>query len=137
MLAAAAELEHLGLDDALRVLELIAAEGPGRYAPAAARFMQRLAGGRALTLEQQRRALAALELLPLQPRTASVLEDLLRVARAAHQAHRGCRSVPTGQARPSRRPSLARSSQSWCPIVGRRSPRNFVLSRQKRRGDLN
>lgn len=77
VLAAAAELPTVQLRDALAILELIAVQDPGRYAPAAARFMQRLSAERTLTLEQQREALAALELMPREPHTASVLAALL------------------------------------------------------------
>lgn len=75
--ATAAELSKVGLADALAILELIAAQDPEHYPPAAARFLRRLGAERRLTLEQQRRALAALELLPAEPRTVSVLRRLV------------------------------------------------------------
>lgn len=77
VLTAAAELPTVDLRDALAILGLIAVQDPDRYAPAAARFMQRLAAERPLTLEQQREALAALELMPREPHTASVLRGLV------------------------------------------------------------
>lgn len=77
VLPAAAELRTLDLPDALAVLELIARDDADRYDRAAARFMRRLAVERALTFEQQRYAVAALELLPQEPATAEVLRRLI------------------------------------------------------------
>lgn len=77
VLPAAAELRTVDLPDALVVLELIAQSDVARYDRAAARFMRRLAAERTLTFEQQRHAVAALELLPQEPATAEVLRRLV------------------------------------------------------------
>lgn len=76
VLAAAAELGHVGLGDALDVLVLIAREDPERYPRAAARFMQRLASERTLTLEEHRLALAIIDLLPVDQRAAEAIRAL-------------------------------------------------------------
>src|SRR3954470_15964708 len=68
VLAAAAELPRLQLDDALEVLALMAEQSPPeRYQAAAARWCGRLALERNASLAQLRLAVAACELLPEDP----------------------------------------------------------------------
>ena len=77
VLAAAAELPRLQLDDALEVLALMAAQSPPeRYSDAAARWCGRLAVERNASLAQLRLAVAACELLPEHPEALRVLRAL-------------------------------------------------------------
>jgi hypothetical protein len=77
VLAAAAELPRLELDDALEVLVLMAEQStPDRYATAAARWCGRLAVERGASLAQLRLAVAACELLPEHPAGVRVLRAL-------------------------------------------------------------
>src|SRR3954464_11993224 len=77
VLAAAAELPRLQLDDALEVLALMAEQSPPeRYQAAAARWCGRLALERGASLAQLRLAVAACELLPAPPAGIRVLRAL-------------------------------------------------------------
>jgi hypothetical protein len=77
VLAAAAELPRLELDDALEVLVLMAEQStPDRYAAAAARWCGRLAVERGASLAELRLAVAACELLPEHPAGVRVLRAL-------------------------------------------------------------
>jgi hypothetical protein len=64
VLLAAAELQHLELDDALEVLVLMAREGHPRFDRAAARWVGRLLAERPLGLADARFALILVERLP-------------------------------------------------------------------------
>jgi hypothetical protein len=87
VLAAAAELPPLALDDALEVLALMAEQSPPeRYEAAAARWCGRLAVERGATLAELRLAVAACELLPTHPAGMRVLRTLL--GPGAGQEHR-------------------------------------------------
>jgi hypothetical protein len=78
VLAAAAELPPLQLDDALEVLALMADQSPPeRYRTAAARWCGRLAVERRASLSELRLAVAACELLPKHPAGVRVLRQLL------------------------------------------------------------
>jgi hypothetical protein len=78
VLAAAAELPPLQLDDALEVLTLMADQSPPeRYRAAAARWCGRLAVERGASLSELRLAVAACELLPEHPAGVRVLRQLL------------------------------------------------------------
>src|SRR3954454_16185611 len=77
VLAAAAGLPRLQLDDALEVLALMAEQSPPeRYQAAAARWCGRLALERGASLAQLRLAVAACELLPAYPAGLRVLRAL-------------------------------------------------------------
>ena len=77
VLAAAAELPRLELDDALEVLVLMADQSPSDpYAAAAARWCGRLAVERGIGLTELRLAVAACELLPHEPAGVRVLRAL-------------------------------------------------------------
>lgn len=86
VLAAAAELPRLELDDALEVLALMAEQSPpDRYATAAARWCGRFVLERSASLSELRFAGAACELLPDQPAVLRVLRDLCARARASRR----------------------------------------------------
>jgi hypothetical protein len=77
VLAAAAELPRLELDDALEVLALMAEQSPPeRYTTAAARWCGRLALERSASLAELRFAIAACDLLPDHPTVLRALRDL-------------------------------------------------------------
>src|SRR3954468_3259168 len=77
VLAAAAELPRLQLDDALEVLALMAEQSPPeRYQAAAARWCGRLALERGASLAQLRLAVAACDLLPGHPAGRRALRAL-------------------------------------------------------------
>jgi hypothetical protein len=65
--AAAAELQHVRLDDALRVLVVLAEKHDPRYDRAAARFAARVTSERQLDLADARYVLALAEALPRTP----------------------------------------------------------------------
>lgn len=65
--AAARELPQIGLEDALRILVVMAAKGDARFDRAAARFAARVTIERRLGLAQARYALALVEALPASP----------------------------------------------------------------------
>lgn len=73
--AAARELRQLGLDDALRVLIVMADRGDARFDRAAARFAGRAITEARLGLADARYVLALVEALPLSPDT---IGELLR-----------------------------------------------------------
>jgi uncharacterized protein with PIN domain len=78
---AARELRGLSLHDALELVALIARQRPDRLERAAIRWHGRLEiEAQALTLAESRFALAALERMPADPRTADLLRKLLRHA---------------------------------------------------------
>jgi uncharacterized protein (DUF2384 family) len=68
---ALAELPDVALTDALDVLELMAERHDARYDRAAAKFSARLTTERRLTVEESRRVLALVEVLPLAPQPVS------------------------------------------------------------------
>jgi hypothetical protein len=79
VLAAAAELPRLDLDDGLRVLVLMAEQDGPRYDRACVRWLARLALDRRLDVDDLRAGLAACELLRRHPAQGeAVLRDLLR-----------------------------------------------------------
>jgi len=63
----ARELPHVGLDDALRRVVLMAAKRDPLYESAAARFARRAISERRLSVEDSRRLLALVEALPHAP----------------------------------------------------------------------
>lgn len=71
--AAARELHHVGLDDALRVLVVFAERRDARYERAAARFAARVTMERRLCLAEARYVLALAEALPRSPDTVALL----------------------------------------------------------------
>jgi hypothetical protein len=71
--AAARELQHVGLDDALRVLVVFAELRDERYERAAARFAARVMVERRLSLAEARYVLALTEALPRSPDTLALL----------------------------------------------------------------
>lgn len=73
--AAAADLQHVELDDALRVLLVLAEKGDARYERAAARFAARVTHERRLALAEARYVLALAEALPRSPDS---IAELLR-----------------------------------------------------------
>jgi hypothetical protein len=82
VLASAAELPRLELDDALEVLLLIADQDEGRFPRAATRWLGRLALERPeLSLAELRLALAACELLPTHPEVVGALRALSAAGR--------------------------------------------------------
>lgn len=64
---ALAELPHVSLVDALEVLEVMAAKRDTRYDRAAAKFSARLTTEQRMTVEESRRVLALVEVMPLAP----------------------------------------------------------------------
>jgi hypothetical protein len=71
--AAARELPQIALDDALRVLVVLAERGDPRFPRAAARFAARVTTERRLDLAQARYVLALAEALPHAPDTVTAL----------------------------------------------------------------
>lgn len=65
--AAARELPQVSLDDALRVLVVMAARRDERYGRAAARWAARVTSERRLGLDESRRVLALVDVLPQAP----------------------------------------------------------------------
>lgn len=77
--AAARELPHVGLEDALRILVVMAERRDQRYPRAAARWAARLIAERHLDLDEGRRVLALVDALPLAPEAIVLtLRDLCR-----------------------------------------------------------
>lgn len=68
---ALAELPHVSLVDALDVLEVMATKHDNRYDRAAAKFGARLTTEQRLTVEESRRVLALVEVMPLAPEPVS------------------------------------------------------------------
>jgi hypothetical protein len=71
--AAARELRHVALDDALRILVVFAERRDRRFERAAARFAARVTTERRLSLAEARYVLALAEALPRAPDTLAVL----------------------------------------------------------------
>jgi hypothetical protein len=71
--AAARELQHVGLDDALRVLVVFAERRDVRYERAAARFAARVMMEHGLGLAEARYVLALAEALPRSPDAVALL----------------------------------------------------------------
>lgn len=71
--AAARELAHVGLDDALRVLVVLAEQRDPRFERAAARFAARVTTERRLSLADARYILALAEALPRSPDAVALL----------------------------------------------------------------
>lgn len=65
--AAATELATIGLDDALRILVLMAEKRDPRYPRAAARWAGRAIAERRLGMEESRRVLSLVDVLPDAP----------------------------------------------------------------------
>lgn len=90
---ALAELPNVALADALDVLELMAERRDHRYDRAAAKFCARLTTERRLSVEESRRVLALVEVLPLAPQPVS---DHLRLY--CKRSLRGASTVPPSPA---------------------------------------
>jgi hypothetical protein len=73
--AAAADLQHVALDDALRVLLVLAEKSDARSERAAARFAARVTCERRLALAEARYVLPLAEALPRSP---DAIAELLR-----------------------------------------------------------
>ena len=71
--AASRELQHVGLDDALRVLAVLAERRDARYERAEARFAARVMLERRLGLGEARYVLALAEALPRAPDAVALL----------------------------------------------------------------
>lgn len=71
--AAARELQHVALDDALRILVVLAEKGDDRFERAAARFAARATVERRLSLADARYVLALAEALPRSPEAVALL----------------------------------------------------------------
>jgi hypothetical protein len=70
--AAARELPHISLADALRILVVMARKRDDRFARAAAKWAARVASERRLTLDQSRHVLALVDVLPEAPDAVAV-----------------------------------------------------------------
>lgn len=75
--SAAAELERIALDDALRILVVMAKTEDARYERAAARWVARVTEERRLPIGASRRLLGLAECLPSAP---DAIEPILRRA---------------------------------------------------------
>jgi hypothetical protein len=71
--AAAREVPHVSLEDALRILVVMAEKRDPRYGKAAARWAARLTAERRLGLDDSRRALALVDVLPTAPEAVALL----------------------------------------------------------------
>jgi hypothetical protein len=71
--SAARELQHVGLDDALRILVVLAERGDQRFGHAAARFAARVTTEQRLSLAEARYVLALAEALPRSPDAIALL----------------------------------------------------------------
>jgi hypothetical protein len=71
--AAAPELQHVALDDALRILVVLAERHDERFERAAARFAARVTTERRLSLAEARYVLALAEALPRSPDALALL----------------------------------------------------------------
>ena len=71
--AAARELPQIGLEDALRILVVLAERRDERFERAAARFAARVTTERRLTLAEARYVLALAEALPRSPDSIALL----------------------------------------------------------------
>jgi hypothetical protein len=70
--AAAAELQHVALDDALRILVVLAEKHDPRYQRAAARFAARVVIERRLNPAEGHRVLALAESFPVAPEAVAL-----------------------------------------------------------------
>lgn len=73
--AAAAELDEIGLEDALRILVVMARANDPRYERAGAKWAARLTAEKRLDLTQSRQAISLVEVLPDAP---EAVEPVLR-----------------------------------------------------------
>jgi hypothetical protein len=71
--AAARELSHISLEDALRILLVFAEAGDRRFDRAAARLAARVTSERRLTLAEARYVLALAEAVPSSPSAVAAL----------------------------------------------------------------
>jgi hypothetical protein len=71
--AAARELAHVGLEDALKILVVLAEKRDERFERASARFATRVTTGRRLGLAEARYVLALAESLPRSPDSIALL----------------------------------------------------------------
>jgi hypothetical protein len=71
--AAARDLQHIALDDALRILVVLAERRDERYERAAARFAARVTTERRLSLADARYVMALAEALPRSPDALALL----------------------------------------------------------------
>jgi hypothetical protein len=71
--AAARELSHVGLEDALRIVVVLAEKRDARFERAAARFAARVTTERRLDLAESRYVLALAESLPRSPDSIALL----------------------------------------------------------------
>ena len=71
--AAARELQHVGLEDALRILVVMAEKHDDRFERAAARFAARVTTERRLSLSEARYVLALAEALTRSPDAVALL----------------------------------------------------------------
>jgi hypothetical protein len=71
--AAARDLQHVGLEDALRILVVLAERRDERFERAAARFAARVTTERRLGLAEARYVLALAEALPRSPDSIALL----------------------------------------------------------------
>ena len=71
--ATARELQHVGLEDALRILVVLAEKHDKRFERAAARFAARVTTERRLSLSEARYVLALAEALPRSSEAVSLL----------------------------------------------------------------
>lgn len=78
---AALEMPHVPLDDAARILGLIAEKEPHRYEPAALRWIGRLITEKAITLDDVDQAVAALVTLRVTPGVGVSVEQLRALTR--------------------------------------------------------
>jgi hypothetical protein len=70
--AAARELPQVSLDDALRILVVMAEKRDPRYARAAARWAARVTTEKGMGLEESRRVFALVDVLPDAPEVVSM-----------------------------------------------------------------
>jgi uncharacterized protein (DUF2384 family) len=81
--AAARELASIDLEDALRILLVMAKKGDERYGRAAARWAARVTAERRLGMDESRRVLALVDVLPEAPdAVAAKLRGICRPRRA-------------------------------------------------------
>ena len=79
--SAARELPHISIEDALRILVVMGAKRDPRYSRAAARWAARVAAERRFDLEQSRRVLALVDVLPEAPDAVGVKLQALSAER--------------------------------------------------------
>ena len=84
--AAAREVQHVGLDDALRILVVLAERRDRRFGHAAARFAGRVTTEQRLSLAEARYVLALAEAIPRAPRHRSPAPGLLPLSHPRYGA---------------------------------------------------